>query len=199
MFCVYKHTCPNGKVYIGITCRKPKERWCNGYGYMNNAHFYNAILKYGWNNIQHDILYSDLTQVEAEQKEIELIKQYKSSNRNYGYNVANGGMHNGKTSKETKEKMRLAHIGKHLTHEHKMKIRKAIEKEKHPNYNKHLKQETKNKISNAHKKKVLCIETQVVYESGIEAGKKMNLCNKNICACCIGKQKSHKGYHFKYL
>ena len=26
-FCVYKHTTPSGKVYIGITSRKPKERW----------------------------------------------------------------------------------------------------------------------------------------------------------------------------
>ena len=33
-FCVYKHTCPNGKVYIGITGKKPKHRWGkDGSGY----------------------------------------------------------------------------------------------------------------------------------------------------------------------
>ena len=32
-YTVYKHTSPSGKVYIGITCRKPKYRWNNGKGY----------------------------------------------------------------------------------------------------------------------------------------------------------------------
>ena len=39
-FCVYKHTCPNGKVYIGITCQNPIKRWKGGSGYKNNKHFY---------------------------------------------------------------------------------------------------------------------------------------------------------------
>lgn len=30
---VYKHIFPNGKVYIGITCKKPIYRWNNGNGY----------------------------------------------------------------------------------------------------------------------------------------------------------------------
>lgn len=29
MYCVYKHTSPNGKVYIGITKKKPNDRWEN--------------------------------------------------------------------------------------------------------------------------------------------------------------------------
>ena len=32
-FIVYKHTSPNGKVYIGITKQNPKQRWGNGSGY----------------------------------------------------------------------------------------------------------------------------------------------------------------------
>jgi hypothetical protein len=31
MYTLYKHTAPNGKVYIGITSRKPESRWeCTG-------------------------------------------------------------------------------------------------------------------------------------------------------------------------
>lgn len=31
-YCVYKHTAPNGKVYIEITCKtKPEYRWQKGY------------------------------------------------------------------------------------------------------------------------------------------------------------------------
>ena len=64
-YCVYKHTFPNGKVYIGITSRKPNERWQNGKGYTSNRHLQNAIKKYGWINIKHDILLKDLTEEEA--------------------------------------------------------------------------------------------------------------------------------------
>ena len=53
-FCVYKHTCPNGKVYIGITSKKPEYRWGkNGIGYKKQPHFCRAIPKYGWGNIKH--------------------------------------------------------------------------------------------------------------------------------------------------
>ena len=67
------HIFPNNKVYVGITCRKPKYRWDNGNGYKNNKYMTNAIQKYGWNNIEHKILFTDLMKEEAERKEIELI------------------------------------------------------------------------------------------------------------------------------
>ena len=35
IYYVYKHTFPNNKVYIGITCRTLEERWGkNGNGYL---------------------------------------------------------------------------------------------------------------------------------------------------------------------
>ena len=73
-YCVYKHIFPNNKVYIGVTCRKPEYRWDNGNGYTNTQRkIYNAIQKYGWENVKHEILFENLTKEEAEQKEIELI------------------------------------------------------------------------------------------------------------------------------
>lgn len=106
-YTVYKHTNKkNGKVYIGITGRKPEERWENGHGYYGQP-FYNAILKYGWNNFEHDILFTDLTEEEAKEKEIELIAEYKSSNSKYGYNASVGGESaNGMVhTEETKERI----------------------------------------------------------------------------------------------
>lgn len=105
-FYVYKHTCPNEKIYIGITKQQPIKRWgYNGYGYRKNTLFYRAIQKYGWSNIKHEILYENLSKEEAEQKEIELIEKYKSNQSKYGYNIANGGNTTGTVSEATKEKI----------------------------------------------------------------------------------------------
>lgn len=105
-YCVYKHTAPNGKVYIGITCRKPCERWgSNGNRYQNNKHFYNAIQKYGWSNIKHEILYDGLDDQQAQRYEKWFIFVYDSSNRMHGYNNTLGGEH-GKMSEHTNEENR---------------------------------------------------------------------------------------------
>lgn len=110
-YTVYKHTTPNGKVYIGITKQEPAKRWLNGKGYQNQEYFYNAILKYGWKQIKHEILFRGLTKPEAEEKEIELIKIYDSTNREKGYNIARGG-HVNNLTEESIEKIRLANVGK---------------------------------------------------------------------------------------
>lgn len=107
-YTVYMHITPSNKRYIGITCKKTKYRWNNGKGYKNNKHFYSAIIKYGWENIEHIILFENLTKEEAEQKEIELIKKYSSNNREYGYNIENGGKCVGRVSDETKNKLSIA-------------------------------------------------------------------------------------------
>lgn len=89
-YIVYKHTCPNGKCYIGITGRSAEQRWNFGHGYDEQL-FGRAIKKYGWKNIEHEILFENLTLDEAYQKEIELIKEYKSFDKRYGYNCDFGG------------------------------------------------------------------------------------------------------------
>lgn len=90
-FCVYKHTTPSGKVYIGYTGQNPVQRWKGGSGYETNKHFRNAILKYGWDNIKHEILFDGLTYKEATSKEKELIALYKADDRRFGYNKTKGG------------------------------------------------------------------------------------------------------------
>lgn len=90
-YCVYKHTSPAGKIYIGITSKTPNKRWSNGYGYIKNTDFYSDIVKYGWDNFKHEILFTDLSQIEAWKKEKELIKHYNSYHGENGYNRCDGG------------------------------------------------------------------------------------------------------------
>ena len=82
----------NGKIYIGITNMSVNRRWRNnGEGYKGQF-VYRAIKKYGWENVKHEVLFENLTQQEAEQKEIELIAFYKSNQIEFGYNLAKGAM-----------------------------------------------------------------------------------------------------------
>lgn len=95
-WCVYEHVFPNGKRYIGITSKRPKARWDKGRGYKSrNSPVYRAVLKYGWDNIEHNILFKDLTQEQAFEKEKELIAEYKTNitryGPDYGYNLTDGG------------------------------------------------------------------------------------------------------------
>lgn len=112
-YIVYKHTTPNNKVYIGITKYDPQYRWLNnGRGYKTQSTFFNAIIKYGWININHEILFSNLTEQEALNKEEELIQQYKSYDRRYGYNISLRGPKYGEFISEKKIKSRRLPVSK---------------------------------------------------------------------------------------
>lgn len=87
---VYIHISPSNKYYIGVTSRQPEDRWRNGFGYYSQP-FYNAIMKYGWDNIYHEVIAENLTEDEAFNFEKVLIKKIKSNNRKYGYNITSGG------------------------------------------------------------------------------------------------------------
>lgn len=103
--------------------------------------FCKAIQKYGWNNIKHEVIYKNLTQKEAEEREQYLIYVFNSTDKRYGYNIASGGYevnnflgktHNEETKRkisnsnkgnkyclgrevkrETREKLRQANLGRH--------------------------------------------------------------------------------------
>lgn len=86
---VYKHTSTSCKVYIGITTQAPKVRWQYGNGYKSCKLFYNTIIKYGWENIKHEILFSNIDERRAKDLEVNLIRHYK--NLGISLNITDGG------------------------------------------------------------------------------------------------------------
>lgn len=99
MWTIYKITNRlNGKMYIGQTCRTPEERW---YDHKREAWRYNtpmarAIIKYGWDNFQPEVIDTAITQKEANEKERYWIAYYKTcisvyGNDAKGYNLTPGG------------------------------------------------------------------------------------------------------------
>lgn len=184
-YTVYEHISPSGKRYIGITSNNPNRRWgANGQGYSKQSKFFNAILKYGWDNFQHNILYSNLTANEASQKEQELIKYYNTIEN--GYNCESGGLTNRKHSQETIEKLRQLNLGKN-----------------NPNYGKTVSKETRlrlsqshkniphskewtEKVAKAHRKRVLCITTGETFPSLKDAADKTGISMSGISQACNG-------------
>lgn len=132
-YIIYKHTSPSGKVYIGQTNQIPELRFKNGEGYKSSKKFYNAILKYEWENFKHEILFTNLNKISADCIEIDLIYRYKQIG--ISYNIANGG--EGRTREydtlETRQKMSISQYkrfrnsvhpskGRHHSKEAKMKM-----------------------------------------------------------------------------
>ena len=110
-YCVYIHTSPSGKKYVGITSKKPPEkRWANGHGYSHNSHFTNAINIYGWDYFQHEIIAEELSETDAMQMEKDLIAKYNTMNQNYGYNQTSGGEVDKEYTEEIKRKISNAAI-----------------------------------------------------------------------------------------
>ena len=218
MYTVYQHKNKiNGKVYIGITSQKPEQRWgSQGCNYKSSPHFYSAIQKYGWDNFEHNILFTDLTKEQACLKEQELIKEYNSTNREFGYNSTSGGdiftmneetkqkmsqamigNQNGlghPCSEEKKEKISNAQKGRKFTEEHKQKLSEAA-KNRHVPCSEEKKQILKEK---SHKKSVYCEELDKIFESVQECSRQLGIPATSISKLCNGRGKTLKGYHLRY-
>lgn len=188
-YTVYKLTSPSEKVYIGITSRSVKKRWNNGIGYKRCPAIYSAIKKYGWENIKKEILYEGLTEEHAKFMEIFLIKQHKSNNRKYGYNLTEGGEGAKGTivSEETRKKMSAVHkgnkynLGRKLSKEHRRKISEREKGAKNPNA-----------------KKVICLETLKVYDTLTQATIETGATKITECCNHYPKHKSSNGLHWEY-
>lgn len=83
---VYKHTnLENSLVYYGIA-DDYLARWNDGFGYQGNKQFWNDIVKYGWKNFKHEIIFENLSREDAKFYEGLLIQETQSYLPENGYN-----------------------------------------------------------------------------------------------------------------
>ncbi len=126
-YIVYIHINRNThKTYIGMTKQKPEYRWNYGKGYMKNVNFFNEILKYGWDNFDHIILFKNKTQKEAEELERLFIKILLSNNDEFGYNTDNGGITGEVRSEKTKQKISEIVKNREISEETRQKLREYM-------------------------------------------------------------------------
>lgn len=208
VWCVYRHTSPSGKVYIGITCQNPVHRWSGGWGYRTNEYFTRAIQKYGWKSFTHEILHEGLTKQEACAREIELIAYHRSNDRDFGYNILVGGelaRAGCKHTLEARKKMSEARLrdpnrfGRKFGEETLAKMSKnSKERWLNEEYRKRISEANLGEKSpRAHA--VMCIETGEVFPCIRYASDKYGIQSSCISAACRGKIKTSGGYHWQYV
>ena len=179
---VYEHISPSGKHYIGITSNSPKKRWANGKGYLTGSQkvFQKAILKYGWNNIIHNIILENVSESEAKYAERYLIKWYKLHKKSY--NMTDGG--------DTVSEFCIQRI---------IEYNKRLPKEQRPFYG--VRGE-----NNPNSIKVYQYDRQGIFikewGSIIDAARTFDnpvSTATGITACCKGKLPATKGYIWRYF
>lgn len=217
-YCVYKHTSPDNRVYIGITSQKPSQRWQGGTGYKGNSYFTRAINKYGWENFSHEIIASSLSEDEAKKLEIEYISKLKSNQRKFGFNISSGGESKSgtKISEWQKQRISEASKGRVVSEETRQKLSIATKKSwKNSERIKLMRKINTGKLNPQYGKiktdeeKILCGAKSViqfnmnqevlsVYISLHSASEKTGIARCGIANCCNGKAKQAGGFLWEW-
>lgn len=92
----------------------------------------------------------------------------------------NNPMYGRKHSEETRKKMSQLLKGKYSN-------------KKHPNCGK-----IKSELAGCPSKKVICVETNIIYKSITESEKQTNICRQNIKKCCSKKRKTAGKLHWEF-
>ena len=215
-YCVYLHeNKTNEKKYVGITARNPEQRWEHGAGYQLNPHFFNAIKRYGWDGFEHRIIKEGLSEKEAKDLERSLINQYKSNDPKYGYNRSTGGETNEGGVSTRRNPVVCLETGK--LYSSYIEAAKDICINRNSigacvrgklktaggfhwvAFTEYLALSEEERTIQQIDKRVVCLETRVIYDSYRLAAKDLNIRDSSILGCCKHERKSTGGYIFCLL
>lgn len=96
---IYIYTSPSGKVYIGQTINERSRKSQHKTDTIkSNTYFGKALRKYGWDNFKYETIIKFSPTIDKEKLkrvlnklEKRYIKLYKSDEKEFGYNLNNGG------------------------------------------------------------------------------------------------------------
>ena len=98
-FEVYVITSPSGKRYVGLTKAGAKYRWkshCQRAKRLTSDHpFHRAIRKYGKETFTLHVYEVTQSEETAKQAEIDFIRAFRTTEKEFGYNISKGGDYDG--------------------------------------------------------------------------------------------------------
>lgn len=192
---IYKLTSPSNKVYIGQSINiKSRHASYKAKGCKAQTKLYHAILKYGFENFQVEILFSiefvDGFADILNKMEVYYIKQFDSVSN--GYNCRSGGG-NSRHSQESIERMRVA---KSVTSEEtRTKMKAAASNRRYSEEARALRGRSKMKPILQYSKNMIFISE---FNCARNAGIILGIEHTTIGKCCRGKRKTAGGFVWKF-
>lgn len=196
---IYKYTSTiTNKSYIGQTV-SPERRKSRHRCSMANDHFHNAIRKYGFDTFIYEVLATvDNDSLDYVKSRLNWLEKYyikKYDTYRNGYNSTAGGEgtvgYSHPQSEEVRKRIGESRKGIKFSDSHKQKLSEA-------KVGKKLQPEVYKAQAEKRQKKVLCIETQQLFDSRLEAatfaGKAPSMITR---AVKLGLPCG--GYHWKYV
>lgn len=192
---VYAHITPDGKMYVGMTGIKTWKRWGYGRGYKDIPRFYEAIEKYGWNNIQHEIVASGLTKEEAAHMEKLLIQKLDLTNPDKGYNTLVGTEALPETLRKQSKSIRefYAKNGPYPSPRLGTGVLQTMT-DRHNSEYAGGKQKSKGSV-----RRVRCIDTGMEYESVVDAANATGINVHHIYGNALGARVDAGGMQWEYI
>jgi group I intron endonuclease len=170
----------NSKVYVGKTIKSLNYRFGRHLINANkkiNRHLYDSINHYGKEAFKIELIEECADEI-LSKREIYWISKYKSNQKEFGYNMTDGG-DGGKMQPESIERMRLKKTGRKTSDETKKKQSKSQIGKHVGDLNVAKRPEVKEKISKTLKKKYKNGEIKsTLQENIIKSGKKLGF-NRN--------------------
>jgi group I intron endonuclease len=197
----------NNKKYIGQTTKGLEKRKQEHLSHLKsrNQRFYSSIKHYGIENFNWVILEYANTKENLDIKEREWISITNSLSPELGYNMCEGGSFgiiNEEARKKISDKIKGENhylYGKHPSQETISKMIKSRTGRKNT-------EEIKNKMSISAlnriptlSKKVICLETNIIYGSLREATRLTGVAHTHISECCRGVKKTANSFHWSFI
>lgn len=167
---------------------------------------HNAILKYGWENIQHEVLAKGLPLSDANRIEQEMIAKFSSVFNGYNVSSGGGGTFGIPCSEETRAKIGLANRGKPTADP--MRLSRYTKEHGAWNKGKPLTGEHYRKVAEERKRRCnkrvasydpITHELIETFDSCVLAAIANGVSASCIARCALGGRRTSAGYEWRYL